>query len=856
MIEHGENHTYDWTLSEREKDLKDALKKEIYRDCTELGCDHREHRLLLKSGEKLTATYKGAEFTTADLVEIFKEHFGITGEELNYFGVTAAITGGSLTNAGDYPNNVTFTLTNGVFLNGEGETSETLSFTIEKFNVENLDKEAIQSSLSGLVYDGTAKTPNLTLQAKGLTGAVSHEAFVWANNTDAGDNTASVTIKGSGDNFTGELTINFSIAKKSITVTVNPQTHEYDGEVPNPTARQVADWTTEDGAICGSDELGISFTLEGGAKDVKEGGYKLVGAWTNNNYEIEFTDAVLTVTPRTLTVIVNEGLSHTYGQEVAEIAQAFTLSGYATGEEEALKALISLSTSATKQSAAQTYDITVNYTGTGNALSNYTVDVTGAEGAYTVTKAPVTVTVKAQTFTYDRTEHSYDDKEDGAWTADGLQNNEEKSVLGVTITGSGTEAKTYAVTCSYNTNGNYKVTFEGDTVALVIEKAEITEVTVTSSHTYDGNLYTPTLTVMAGSLTLKDGEYTVEYSGDKYVNEVKDAGTYTVTVTAKSTNFKDQATKVTGTFTIEKAKVTVTADDQSTPEGEDVLSGVNLTWKVTDGRFFNNDEEEVGSNIEVKTNAASERADTTFEIEIGWKEGYTCKNYEATFKKGTYHIVDAIFKGVKITGQTVDYNGESHNITVTIPNEDIKDKATISITLKNGGEPFSGATDAGTYSLHVNIKADGYSTEYNLDVTLTINQIKVTVKFDDKSSTYGDAVVTELTYEMPEGVLEKDQDTFKAAIHPTTNATSKSGVDGKYTITAEKPVLTNYDVTIADGVYTIHARHVEVTVQKQTVKYNQQLQSASSAEAHWSVEGLAEGDEASVLKISLTPTTA
>ena len=97
---------------------------------------------------------------------------------------------------------------------------------------------------------------------------------------------------------------------------------------------------------------------------------------------------------------------------------------------------------------------------------------------------------------------------------------------------------------------------------------------------------------------------------------------------------------------------------------------------------------------------------------------------------------------------------------------------------------------------------------------------------------------------MPEGVLTKDEETVRAAIKPYTDATNTSAVGSNYKISAPKPQLTNYDVTIEDGVYTVTARSVTVTVKQQSVTYNQQLQSASSAEEYWNVADLAAKDKA------------
>ena len=233
-LEHG-GHQYDWSqLSDEEKNLNGKKYKELTRQCTEIGCTEEEHKLLLAADFSLNATYKGAEFTDADLLAIFYQYYFDSTEvpeELAAcnFSASVGIGSGSIKDVTKY-SGITVTLTNGYF-GDVSNTSATKAFTVDKFDVKNLDKSAIENAIKekNFTYDGTAKQLSneeleAVLKAEGLTGDVSHEAFVWANNTKAGTDTASVTIKGSGTNFEGELTVNFSIAKAQLTVTLQETT--------------------------------------------------------------------------------------------------------------------------------------------------------------------------------------------------------------------------------------------------------------------------------------------------------------------------------------------------------------------------------------------------------------------------------------------------------------------------------------------------------------------------------------------------------------------------------------------------------------------------------------------------------
>ena len=861
-VEHG-GHQYDWSqLSDEEKNLNGKKYKELTHQCTEIGCTEKEHKLLLAADFSLNATYKGAEFTDADLLAIFyqyyfgREHTTVPAQH-NYF--SASVTGAtSIQNVQTYAG-ITVTLTNGYF-GDVNKDSTTFTFTIEKFNINTeAFQNAVESALKekNFVYDGTAKSIenseidqllNAELNKAGVQGTISRIAPVWANNTNAGTDTASVTIKGSGANFTGTLTVNFSIAKAQLTVTLEETTQIYGETVKTPDI-------TLDGVVNNEEsQIKAAITRTPQAEQWSEvGNYAVDWSYSEEegvlaNYEISFNnkeETLYRVTAKDITKSATATAeSATYNGMAQEARLSFTFEGYtdhfgtkdytvryAKGEE-------------TSPVNAGTYTVTIE------AQGNYSGSITCN---YTIEKAQVTVTVTQQTYTFDRTQHSYNDQADGAWTAEGLQNEENKSLLDVSITGSGTDANTYAVTCSYNENGNYTVTFEGKETALVIEAAEIDSVTVTSSHTYNGQTYTPTLTVKAGELALNPSEYDVSYDKE----EVKNADTYTVTVTAKeSGNFKDKAEKASAQFRIEKAKVTITAENKHSPQKQDLLE---LTAKVEG--LIDPDQFEKGVDYELTTDATKDSAVDTYTITVTVKEGREAAwpNYEIKTVNGQYQITIAAFAELVFNDASKPYNGEAQKIEATLPHSDQGEYSVEYAYWK--GEAESGQSisademvNAGKYTIVATVSfADnnGETYEATFTATLTIEKIKVTVKFEAKSSTYGEAVETDLTYTMSEGVLAKDTETVKAAIEPYTDAESKSNVGGSYKITAAKPVLDNYDLTIEDGVYTITARPVTVTVKKQTVTFNQGAQKASSETAYWTVDDLAAGDEASVLNVKL-----
>ncbi len=883
MIEH-DAHTFDWSqLTAEETNLGNAKYKDLDRQCTELGCTDREHKLLLSEEFSLSGTYKGSEFSGDDVLKLFYQYyFGSTtvlDEVLENCEFSASVSTGnnqSIRNAAAY-NNLTVTLTNGFFGGNATNTSKTFDFTVEKFNVANLDQAAIEKSLSGLVYNGEAHTPDLTLRAEGLTGAVSHAAFDWQNNTNAGEDTASVTIKGSGENFTGILTVNFSIAKATLTVNVVDKTKTYDGTawagVEN--AQQTTDFTVADGQIYKSDDIGLRLTVGASSADV--GDYTVTGEASNPNYTVTVTEGTYKITRAPLTVNI-EKKGHTYGEEAVQLS--YTLDGVQNEEEGAIKKLITLqSTGAEQWQTVGKYDITAWYSSSeikntlnaenDDVLKNYTVTVSGGTNAYTVKAKDIsgaTFTVTTP-YTYDNTAKQpgvediavtlggYDGDHKVTFTVGNYQNNIDATTNGASLT----------VTATGNFSGTKEVTF-------TIRKATVTAIEITNkdSLAYNGTELTPTIVVKSGALTLVAGDYTVAYKhSTKQDIEVKNAGEYTVTVTLTDECKNYQLGDVTtATFTVAKAEITITADNQHTPQGEPILSGDKLTWTVTKtpngkGEFFEDDRATLKEHITVTTTADKDTVAES-DIIIGWLNAYVPDNYTVTFKNGTYYVDDTIWKNVSVTGweQAIKYDGKEHKLTITVGNDELLDgKTTITQTFGEQNTPFTGAKNVGTYEVTVTIKAQGYTSSFTGKYTITITAREVTVTFNPESSAYGDDVKTDFTYETSgDTVLTDDNTAFEAAItaaNPHTDAEKTSHVsDGQhsYKITTENtPELQNYTITVKDGVYTITARPITVTVNKQTVTYNQKLQSAQSRhETDWTVTDLAEGDEASELNVKLT----
>lgn len=81
-----------------------------------------------------------------------------------------------------------------------------------------------------ITYDGTAKEPEIKVTAQDAPVPSDFYTVIYANNINAGENTASITITGKEPYSTGENTVFFSIAKRDITLSdIEAEDKVYDG---------------------------------------------------------------------------------------------------------------------------------------------------------------------------------------------------------------------------------------------------------------------------------------------------------------------------------------------------------------------------------------------------------------------------------------------------------------------------------------------------------------------------------------------------------------------------------------------------------------------------------------------------
>lgn len=284
----------------------------------------------------------------------------------------------------------------------------------------------------------------------------------------------------------GKLDIN----KAPLTITAHDKTKVYNGLVYSPfTVKYYGFVNGEDQTVLGG-TLAFSGTA---ATAVGAGvGYVITpGGLTSDNYAITFVDGKLDITKAPLTVTAHDKTKVYNGLVYSPFTVRYV--GFVNGEDQTVLGgtLVFSGTAATAVGAGTGYVITPG----GLTSDNYAIAF--VDGKLDITKAPLTITAHDKSKVYNGVVYS-------PFTIrySGFANGEDQTVLGGTLTFSGTAATAvnvgtgYVITPGGLTSDNYSITFVDG--KLDITKAPLTITAENKSKVFDGAVYSP---------------FTVKYSG-------------------------------------------------------------------------------------------------------------------------------------------------------------------------------------------------------------------------------------------------------------------------------------------------------------------------------------------------------
>ncbi len=718
---------------------------------------------------------------------------------------TASTTATVTSDVGDY----------GITVSGGLDTNYDFSFTSGTLTINKATVDVTADDQSRdygdsdptftITYDGTDFKNGETSAEIDTDPTASTTATV---TSDVGD--YPITSSGGSDtnydfNFTsGTLTIN----KATVDVTADDKSREYGDTNPSftisydasdfkngETSTEIdADPTASTAAIVTSDVGDYPITASGG---------------TDNNYDFNYIDGTLTITKATVGVTADDK-----SREYGDLNPSFTIT-YEAGDFKNGETSAEIDTDPTASTAAIVTSDVGDYAITASGGSDTNYDFSFTSGTLTINKATVDVTADDKTREYGDGNPSFTISYD----ASDFKNGETSTEIDADPTASNgsvatTDAGDYAISVSGGTDNNYDFNYIDGT--LTITKATVGVTADDKSREY-GDL-NPSFTITYEAGDFKNGETSAEIDTDPTASTAaivtSDVGDYAITASGGSdTNYDFSFTS--GTLTINKATVDVTADDQSRDYGDS-----DPTFTITyDGTDFKNgetssviDTDPTGSTTATATSGIGDYAITA--------SGGSDTNYDFSFTSGTLTINKATVD-VTADDKTREYGDGNPSFTISYDASDFKNGETSTEidadpTASNGSVA---TTDAGDYAISVSGGTDNnYDFNY-IDGTLTITKATVGVTADDKSREYGDLNPSfTITYEA--GDFKNGETSAEIDTDPTASTAAIVTSDvGDYAITANGGSDTNYDFSFTSGTLTINKATVDVTADDQSRDY-------------------------------------
>ena len=311
------------------------------------------------------------------------------------------------------------------------------------------------------------------------------------------------------------------------------------------------------------------------------------------------------------------------------------------------------------------------------------------------------------------------------------------------------------------------------------------DITVTVNDvTYSGVAQTPTVTVKDGENELvKDQDYTVSFSNNTVAalsTATENAPTVTITGVADG-NYSGTASKA---FTINKAALTVTAEDKSVTFGD-----AAPTYTVTYDGFVNNETNAVlGGTLALACDYVKNTSGAgTYTIT---PSGLTSDNYDITFTNGTLTVGAKALESSMIAAiEPLIYNTQAQTPEPAVTFN--------GMTLVKGTDftySYSDNTAAGTATVTITAVAEGnYSG--SASKSFTIKHANAEVWFDPSQikKTYGDPNFIFEAYAIGDGTLTYSSDDEKiATVDEYTGEVTIVGV-GEVNIEATLSAGANYD---------------------------------------------------------------
>ena len=427
--------------------------------------------------------------------------------------------------------------------------------------------------------------------------------------------------------------------------------------------------------------------------------------------------------------------------------------------------------------------------------ANYDPNPVDLEGTVTITPKPVTVTARSYSKTFGAADPVF--KADTAGTLNG-----DKITYDISRE-TGENVGTYKITpAGEAVQGNYNVTYATGTLTITASDREKAVEVTSYNGVYDAKNHTIEVK------NLVDGDQ-VEYSYDNGttwttdLTKYKDVTDTTILVKVTNANYA-KVPQLTGTVTITRFPLVVTADDKSKVYGSDDPELTATETSELKGKEKPDDQK-------IEHTQTREAGENVGDYEITASGETTQGNYTVTYKPGTLKITKAERKkDIEVVNYKDVYDAGNH--TIEVKNLVVGDKVEYSY---DDGKTWT--TDLKQYKdvtaevkIQVKVTNDNYKPVNTKTGTVEITRRPVTVTANSYQKTFGEAD-PEFSAKV-EGTLGNDKVDYKLS--------REKGEDvGTYTITPtgdEKQG--NYKVTYKPGTLTIVA--AQRTTELSVTSYN------------------------------------
>ena len=438
---------------------------------------------------------------------------------------------------------------------------------------------------------------------------------------------------------------------------------------------------------------------------------------------VSLGNGTLTINKAHLTVTA-DNQSRVYGATNPTFTE--TISGFVNGEN----ASVVTGSGTGSSTAINTTNVgtaTITASNTGLSASNYDFSNL-VNGTLTINKAALTVTANAASTTYSGLAYSGGN----GVSYSGFMNGETSAVLGGTVAYGGTSqtatnAGSYLITPSGLTSGNYSLSYTNGT--LTINPATLTVTANAASR-----LYGATNPALSGTVTgFVNGELLANVTSGTEIFSTSalgssNVGNYAITgsgLTANNGNYVFvQAAGNSAALTINKAHLTVTADNQSRLYG-----AANPTFTETISGFVNGENASVVSGTGAGSSTAINTTNVGTATITASNTGLSASNYDfSNLVNGTLTINKAALT-VTANAASTTYNGVAYSGGNGVGYSGFVNSETSAVlggSLAYGGTS-QGATNAGSYVITPSgLTSGNYSFNY-ADGALTINKALLTV---------------------------------------------------------------------------------------------------------------------------------